>query len=1158
MIDQLNTLYQYSEKMNRDLLFHFSFLLYKFRSEGKDGSSYRFEYFDASDGSMNDDTTSVGIVSKIGAYLNYESNVDLEEKVISLPSRKATVLEVLQENCSKNQLNLKQSAFKTLRDAFDKISKNEQMRDQYHSNSTTSDSIFTIIMQNWEFPLKGFANSMEDVFANYLLLYPTQKDKLDLMNKILVNFPSKTRRKYASLRLMMKGIEIDEFLKAYPGIIKELLTFEGLAGAPFVVQLFKEILNQAYIKISKKHPKDMGKVVEEWTEFWISPYIEVVTTGEYHTISDLNEYVNSHIFAICEKSLPLVISKLFDIKSQSANSRLSVQASLVRYARNRDIFVCDNNQFKLIGVDEKTSKVDWKTFLDHIICHNDRSISMDGMRILTEPKKDSLSMNPIEYELIERSMKYNAKNSYPDYRNNMTCTMRKFLQRLRNNLNPQFKKLTDQSSYESLVSSDKDFGLFTTFLLNMKGMMMEENYPDAPYESVYPLLEVLKIIYESFNSQPFYFRKKTRFDGTDLLNYVGYYDKVLFEMFLSGFKCQWDTIRKISFEILRIFPQHLPYFTDEYKNKKILNPSKNVLLQSPIVRDIEAATYSLSLLFERCETPDLKIGFVEGLIDDLSTKQQAMKDSFFEGNREMSDNLYHGLLTTFGIIVGEWANFVNLVRADKEKTKKIYKRLMEEVCKTISFAKTVISQNHITFILDNKDTEDAVRKKQEKYKKLMDKIESANTLLDAYDEEEDAGEVQSDNMTVVAFYLISKESGSLFARLLEVVVQAESTADTKDVFEPSEVITMVKVFTDALLNLKHLGAIDRISMGLSHFCKKFYEMSNIHYSGLASEILDFIMTTLNQGDCQTIFRRSAGLPSAICALLKAEPVGMKITVFPKVLSQLQRLAENDIEGHPEVRIHAINILRIIFQDSELKQDMEPLTGQGLSLAIRGFSNNDWSIRNSSLMLYSAIMKRIFPNVSNELQANYKSGLNVIQFFVYRAPSLLKFFFDEILDFSKRANEHNMYPTLYPISLILSKLLPYDMKTTQIENKDSEDNEKTDDKLEMDDISDGDKKRFVTSNEINQFRGLLISCAGCKNFLGRVLVARAIVPFITFNDVPAYLQSILPRSLREVKKDHNTTHGRLLISKFVISNFKQVCLPSSFIFENGVVYDHTEI
>lgn len=564
-------------------------------------------------------------------------------------------------------------------------------------------------------------------------------------------------------------------------------------------------------------------------------------------------------------------------------------------------------------------------------------------------------------------------------------------------------------------------------------------------------------------------------------------------------------------------------------------------------------------MFERCETIDERLTFVESLVSDLEKRQNAMKEAFFEGKKEFSENLYHGLLTTFSIILGDWSNFMLLFKSDIVRAKDIYNRVIEQAIQTITFAKTVISKNHVTFILDDDETEEMVKKKKEKYNKLMDKLDSANTLLEAFDGEEgeDQGDVQSDNITVVAFYLLSKESGGLFGKLLETVVNSEKNMDTKGFFEPKTIISLVKCFTEALLSIKHLGAIDKISLGLGHFCKRFYEMSNVHYAGLAKELLEYIMKTLDDGDCQTIFRRSAGLPSAIVALLKAEPVGMKNTTFPVVLKKLQELAVIDKEGFPEVRIHAINIMRIIFQDAELKKDMEHFMGHGVALAIRGFSDNDWSIRNSSLMLYSAVMKRLFPSISNDNQNKSRNGLNVIQFFVLRAPSLLKFFFDEILEFSRRKTEHNMYPTIYPISLILSKLLPYDMKSDEKDQKDENDeNEDNDENAEveykMDEIDTGHKNRFVTAAEINQFRGMLLDCAGCKNFLGRVLVARAIIPFVSFNEAASFLDSILPKTPEQVKKDHNLAHGKLLIAKFVISNFKQVCLGADFTFESGVL------
>jgi hypothetical protein len=62
-------------------------------------------------------------------------------------------------------------------------------------------------------------------------------------------------------------------------------------------------------------------------------------------------------------------------------------------------------------------------------------------------------------------------------------------------------------------------------------------------------------------------------------------------------------------------------------------------------------------------------------------------------------------------------------------------------------------------------------------------------------------------------------------------------------------------------------------------------------------------------------------------------------------------------------------------------------------AIVGFSHNDWSVRNSSLALYSGIIRRMF-GFMDEDQQSIKNSLNIVQFFL-RAPNLINFFFDEV-------------------------------------------------------------------------------------------------------------------------------------------------------------------
>ena len=211
MMQSLESLYRYSDKLNRDLLFHFSFVLYVYNSEVY-GVDYVHTFFDLDRLDIPEDAAKIGLVGKVGAYINHEPACNIVEKLVLCSGKKMTVLEVLFENCSSNQLNLKQGAFRVIKDAFSKIGSNQDILRQYNADKSMADSIFELVMQNWEFPIKGFANAMEDVFDNYLTMFPTQEDRIQLMKDILTKYPCSSRRKYASLRLLLKSIDVDAHL----------------------------------------------------------------------------------------------------------------------------------------------------------------------------------------------------------------------------------------------------------------------------------------------------------------------------------------------------------------------------------------------------------------------------------------------------------------------------------------------------------------------------------------------------------------------------------------------------------------------------------------------------------------------------------------------------------------------------------------------------------------------------------------------------------------------------------------------------------------------------------------------------------------------------------------------------------------------------------
>jgi len=322
------------------------------------------------------------------------------------------------------------------------------------------------------------------------------------------------------------------------------------------------------------------------------------------------------------------------------------------------------------------------------------------------------------------------------------------------------------------------------------------------------------------------------------------------------------------------------YFNKNFLEDQLINPCKD-LFSSPIIKDVEAATYSYALAFEIESSMDQKFIMIDEMVQSLHDKKQKMEEAFLEGKAEFSQNLYHGILTTLGITICEESNFKILFKHDKDRLSAIYKRLIHLSIEVINFAKTIISVSEQTFILDNEDTRNQILKiRAKEYKKIIEKLESANTLLDATTEGDEEEEINSDNISAVAFYLVSKESGALFSKITHLVGFTEAQEIYKGTFDVQDIKNLVENFTESLLSIKHLGAIDNVANGLTTLCRNLYEVSGSNYAQLVQDMTKKIILSLKNNQFDNIFRRSAGLPSALTALMKAEPRGNRINLLP--------------------------------------------------------------------------------------------------------------------------------------------------------------------------------------------------------------------------------------------------------------------------------------
>lgn len=826
-------------RLNRDILLYTCHLVYH-NEMLKGNLDYKLEYFSNSH-QLEGDAVHVVMISKAKAFVNYPNSAYLvEEKLVPQEdpaAEKKTILETLIKYAHFSQINIKQGAFRVLEDYLRRIQREEALRQSFRSNSGVRDEIFEIIIQSWEFPIRGFSNFMEDLFSSFVkCLYEDQLP--DLLDKIHEVCKAPTRRKFASTKILLKHMPLDKVFAKSPGLLRELLSVKNKGNESASVALFREILTVKYLEITQEIKRtkrnkreNLSNFVahyQKWVDFWVEDLVQVMKEVDERTAIEIVEFVFPPAFEICGEGIVLALNRFNREDSESENI-LAGKVGLIKLLRTEGLLVINEKRTDYT-VDHLDTQVDWKAEFSGLVVHSNRYIALDAIRAVTEPRKSSEAPLAWEYEIYGLIFNFQFKNSYPHFRNDLNVLIQKLLQRLRGIVNPELKKIKSKEDFDKFLVSSENFRLFVGFLENYKKLFVANVYPDAPFESSYPYLWSFETLLDIFRNESYMFKSGNMFEPTQVLRYADFYNEKIFEILISSFKCQWDIVRKQCFNILKMFPSDMHYFSKDFLENGLINPCKD-LFSSPIIKDVEAATYSYALAFEIERSVDQKFGMIDEMVQSLHDKKQKMEEAFLEGKAEFSQNLYHGILTTLGITVCEESNFKVLFKHDKNRLSAIYKRVINLSIEVINFAKTIISQSEQTFILDNEDTRNQILKiRAKEYKKIIEKLESANTLLDATTEGEDEEEINSDNISAVAFYLVSKESGSLFAKITHLVGFTEAQEAYKGTFEVQDIKNLVENFTESLLSIKHLGAIDNVANGLTTLCRNLYEVSGSNYA----------------------------------------------------------------------------------------------------------------------------------------------------------------------------------------------------------------------------------------------------------------------------------------------------------------------------------------
>ncbi|PNI47942.1 THADA isoform 2, partial [Pan troglodytes] len=218
-------------------------------------------------------------------------------------------------------------------------------------------------------------------------------------------------------------------------------------------------------------------------------------------------------------------------------------------------------------------------------------------------------------------------------------------------------------------------------------------------------------------------------------------------------------------------------------------------------------------------------------------------------------------------------------------------------------------------------------------------------------------------MVLVCCWRSMKEVALLLGMLCQLLPMQPVPESSDGLLTVEQVKEIGDYFKQHLLQSRHRGAFELAYTGFVKLTEVLNRCPNVSLQKLPEQWLWSVLEEIKCSDpssklCAT--RRSAGIPFYIQALLASEPKKGRMDLLKITMKELISLAgpTDDIQSTVP-QVHALNILRALFRDTRLGENIIPYVADGAKAAILGFTSPIWAVRNSSTLLFSALITRIF-------------------------------------------------------------------------------------------------------------------------------------------------------------------------------------------------------
>ncbi|KAK8951127.1 hypothetical protein KSP39_PZI003019 [Platanthera zijinensis] len=476
--------------------------------------------------------------------------------------------------------------------------------------------------------------------------------------------------------------------------------------------------------------------------------------------------------------------------------------------------------------------------------------------------------------------------------------------------------------------------------------------------------------------------------------------------------------------------------------------------------------FSTSLSTVRCEAP--LASYISALIEWLRV-------SIEEGERDLSkacrSSFVHGVLLTLRYTFDDLDWSSEAVMSSSTEIRCLLQKLFELIMRVTSLALWVVSADAWYMPYDLDDISDESNFLPD-HSLVLDSVEFLKEQV-CGDNKSDENDKPAEHVVMVGCWLAMKEVSLLLGTIIRKVPlpsfsspesfkheypltnneESEINLDDDGMLDLQQLEAIGSHFLQVLLKMKHNGAIDKTRAGFTALCNRLLCSNDSRLCRMTETWMEQLMErTIAEGQTvDDLLRRSAGIPAAFISFFLSEPDGTPKMLLPKALSWLINVAkkslctdsedQNQHKDHNGANgnaskmrnkgviptVHAFNVLRASFNDTNLAADTSGFCAEALIVAIRSFSSPYWEVRNSACLAYTALVRRMIGFLNVHKRQSARRALTGLEFF-HRYPALHPFLCSELETATKHLNAdlnitRSVHPSLCPILILLSRLKP---------------------------------------------------------------------------------------------------------------------------------------